>query len=106
MNVMLSRAKAGLVIIGHRDTLQTSDMWSRWLDQAPVLESEDLNIKKHVVKKSNKQVSKQKKYEPNHKKRWKVIILWRTLLKLVLDLLFMFIISMLICRENKNFDLQ
>ena len=68
----MSRAKAGLVIVGHRETLQTSDLWSRWLDQAPALKSEDLkmkNMKTHLVKKSSKQLNKHKKYDPNHKKR-------------------------------------
>ena len=72
MNVLLSRAKAGLVIVGHSETLQTSDLWSRWLEQAPALKSEELKMKKketNVVKKPGKQLNKQKKYDPIHKKR-------------------------------------
>ena len=72
MNVLLTRAKKGLVVVGHRETLQTSDLWGRWLDQAPVLKSQDLKAARkesNVVKKPSKQLNKQKKGDPKHKKR-------------------------------------
>ena len=71
MNVLLSRAKAGLVS-----------------GQAPALKSEELKTKNketNAVKKSCKQLNKHKKFDPNipnHKKRWKVFILWRNTLEI------------------------
>lgn len=34
INVLLTRAKRGLVIIGNRTTLELSPLWSRWLKEA------------------------------------------------------------------------
>ena len=71
MNVLLSRAKKGLVIVGHRETLQTSDLWSRWLDQAPVLKPEELRTRRNESKvvKTSKKLSKQGKDDLKQKKR-------------------------------------
>ena len=38
VNVLLTRAKVGLVVVGHRQTLATSPLWQAWLDQAPRLD--------------------------------------------------------------------
>ena len=35
--MLLTRAKVGLVVVGHRKTLAASTLWQAWLDQAPVL---------------------------------------------------------------------
>ena len=74
MNVLLSRAKKGLVIVGQRETLQTSDLWSRWLDQAPVLKPEELRTRRNErneskVVKTSKKLSKQRKDDLKQKKR-------------------------------------
>ena len=36
VNVLLTRAKAGLIIVGHQETLLTSSLWTSWLGQAPL----------------------------------------------------------------------
>ena len=36
--MLLTRAKVGLVVVGHRQTLAASTLWQAWLDQAPVLD--------------------------------------------------------------------
>ena len=38
MCVLLTRARRGLVVLGHRDTLATSSLWRSWMDQAPGLQ--------------------------------------------------------------------
>ena len=45
LNVLLTRAKRGLVVVGHRDTLGTSEIWRRWLRDAPQLRTDDLENK-------------------------------------------------------------
>lgn len=35
VNVLLTRAKFGMVVIGHEETLKTSDLWSKWLEGSP-----------------------------------------------------------------------
>ena len=35
VNVLLTRAKFGLIVIGHEKTLNTSQLWSNWLKEAP-----------------------------------------------------------------------
>jgi len=34
MNVLLTRAKRGLVVVGNRDTLASDELWKRWIDYA------------------------------------------------------------------------
>ena len=34
MNVLLTRARRGLVIVGNRDTLASDDLWRSWIDYA------------------------------------------------------------------------
>ncbi|KAH3869363.1 uncharacterized protein LOC127868002 isoform X1 [Dreissena polymorpha] len=36
INVLLTRAKRALVIVGSKKTLNNSALWSKWIDQAPV----------------------------------------------------------------------
>ncbi|XP_052769817.1 uncharacterized protein LOC128209691 [Mya arenaria] len=38
MNVLLTRAKRGLIIIGNANTLQNSEIWHQWLAHAPTLD--------------------------------------------------------------------
>ena len=45
LNVLLTRAKRGLVVVGHRGTLDTSDIWRRWLGDAPQLSMDSLENK-------------------------------------------------------------
>ena len=42
LNVLLTRAKIGLVVVGHRQTLETSSLWQSWLEQAPNLSLADV----------------------------------------------------------------
>merc|ERR1712112_757455 len=42
LNVLLTRAKIGLVVVGHRQTLETSSLWQRWLEQATNLSLADV----------------------------------------------------------------
>eukprot|EP00092_Neocalanus_flemingeri_P027073 GFUD01029359.1.p1 GENE.GFUD01029359.1~~GFUD01029359.1.p1 ORF type:complete len:1934 (+),score=582.76 GFUD01029359.1:141-5942(+) len=42
LNVLLTRARRALIIVGHRTTLTTSSLWSEWLAQAPALQLKDL----------------------------------------------------------------
>jgi len=34
MNVLLTRARRGLVVVGNRDTLASDELWKRWIDYA------------------------------------------------------------------------
>lgn len=43
VNVALTRARDGLVVVGNEETLRTSDLWSRWLAQAPRIYREHLS---------------------------------------------------------------
>ena len=37
LNVLLTRAKSALVVVGHQQTLEQCDIWKGWLDQSEVL---------------------------------------------------------------------
>ena len=55
LNVLLTRARIGLVVVGHRKTLESSPLWQRWLDQAPTLPLTEVeNIKKGPSNKSSR----------------------------------------------------
>ena len=41
INVLLTRAKRGLIVVGNERTLNTSDVWKAWLRQAPRLNLSD-----------------------------------------------------------------
>jgi regulator of nonsense transcripts 1 len=43
MNVLLTRAKQGLIGIGNKETMEISKLWSMWMKQAPCLSVEKLN---------------------------------------------------------------
>ena len=42
VNVLLTRAKRGLIVVGNQRTLEQSELWSQWLKQAPKLSERDL----------------------------------------------------------------
>ena len=43
MNVLLTRAKCGLVGIGSKDALQTEEIWAKWLKQVHVLTKDEFS---------------------------------------------------------------
>jgi len=34
MNVLLTRARRGLVVVGNRDTLESNELWKSWIEYA------------------------------------------------------------------------
>jgi len=43
LNVLLTRAKRGLLVVGHSTTLETSDIWKNWIKSVPRLEDHLFN---------------------------------------------------------------
>ena len=66
---MLTRAKKGLIIVGNKTTLETSDPWLSWLQQAPDLSLEDLKVKQPNLKESDKKRKGKSAKEPMKLKR-------------------------------------
>jgi len=59
MNVLLTRARRGLVVVGNRQTLESDELWKRWIEYASqhkLIENKGNNNDRSVVK----QVSKEK----------------------------------------------
>ena len=44
LNVLFTRAKRALIIIGNKDTLRTSETWRKWLNDSPEIGSKDIEI--------------------------------------------------------------
>lgn len=44
LNVLFTRAKRALIIIGNKETIRTAETWRKWLNDAPEISSKDLEI--------------------------------------------------------------
>ena len=60
MNVLLTRAKRGLVGIGSKDALQTEEIWAKWLKQVHVLTEDEFSTASmaHRGEKSGQQAAR------------------------------------------------
>ena len=66
--MLLTRAKAGLIIVGHQETLLTSTLWSSWILQAPLASLDTLQASK-VSDRGQKKIKKLDKQQKKAKAR-------------------------------------
>ena len=71
LNVLLTRAKRGLIVLGHQKTLETCDLWDEWISSA-AQKVENLpklidDLKKEEEEENSPKSGDKKKFN----KRWK-----------------------------------
>ncbi|XP_057317089.1 uncharacterized protein LOC130662285 [Hydractinia symbiolongicarpus] len=69
LNVLLTRAKRGLIVIGHRDTLSTSYIWKGWIDSVVEKTGNDITAGKFKINEAKKGDQVEKKDQRNFEKR-------------------------------------
>ena len=67
LNVLLTRCKKGLIVVGHKDTLNTCDIWANWIKNADCVD--DIKIENVEEKKDEKQKKNKQKNFQNRSRR-------------------------------------
>lgn len=67
--MLLTRAKRGLIVIGHRDTLSTSYIWKGWIDSVVEKTGNDITASKFKINEAKKGDQVEKKDQRNFEKR-------------------------------------